>query len=82
MPRTDTDTRRYTVELRLSHAEALQDALAGAYRAASLAATLRHKDVLRAGEGPAFDAATSEYVYALKRVAALDELMKAVGRHI
>ena len=77
------DTRRYTLELSLEYAEALQDALYDAYgRAERLSTTLRR----RAGKAtlPASERAQAmeEHRFARKRVEALAELMKAVGQHI
>lgn len=81
------DGRLYTVALHLTHAEALQDALAGAMRAASLevdhwrAEQLKHLPV-PAGDDGAYQGAAASYAYAVKQRDALAELMAAVGRHI
>lgn len=79
MPRT-TDHRLYAVHLHLSYAEALQDVLIAAYAEANTRAVEARQRVLAAGNDSF--SAERDYAFALKRVEALAELMKAVGQHI
>jgi hypothetical protein len=80
MPRfnPDPDARTYTVTLSLSHAEALQDALEAAERQASIERDRAFAAFLLEG-GEALEA---DLNYAIKRLGAVTQLRREVGRHI
>lgn len=74
MPRADT--RTYAVTLSLSHAEALQDALEVAE-----ATAMRENNAL-APKRLNSPAAAADYAYAVKRLLAVQELRRQIGKHI
>ena len=87
MPDTKPDTPRtpgrYTVELSLGKAEALQDALFDEYGRAIRRRRMSYQRLMSAAVGsPEAAEAQDDYEFAVKSAQALDELMKAVGQHV